>query len=362
MLLLVFKNGNKFVKLPKIVSEFRRYKKYISLYKERVKTNDSTKKINNTVKNDKNPVNNLEITEKFSFLQNTSNILPTGIDNIYNIFNILCNTEPTNTSSDTLDNPQANQKNGIIYINIYLNLNINNISIRGNLILPNPNNYRRKIFVMCDRDEEEYALQCGATYTSESYLDKVVNNSSELEDLIIISNNLHLPKLLKYSKILGPKKLLPNKHMGTLCNNIYEGIKRVRSNNFLQYYIETIKQSEFNQMLSSNSHIDSSELNQKNMCKIRVPISIIENGLKELVDNIKFFIEYLKINNLSNRKVQVNTNTLGNFVYPPPRNLSLSPSDETNDSRENIISHMALDLKNYNHLFFLNHHSLNSLI
>lgn len=130
----------------------------------------------------------------------------------------------------------------------------------------------------------------------------------------------------------------------------------------MQYYIETIKQSEFNQVLSTSTHLDPTELSQKNMCKIRIPISIIENGVKELVDNIKFFIEHLKINNLNNRKVQVTTNTLGNFVYPPPRNLPLSPSENTSDSRENIISHIALDLKHYNQLFFLNQHTLNSLI
>ncbi|BAM39141.1 uncharacterized protein TOT_010000602 [Theileria orientalis strain Shintoku] len=150
--------------------------------------------------------------------------LPTSLNNVYNLFHTIDNVnnkpkrsyknvEAGKSTDSVSDDSNANEHVREIYLNLFLKVDIRRKSLRDNLLLPFNVKNRKKILVVCENEYVDVMLKNGATYAGLSYLDKIENNWRDFD--LVITSFIHMPKLVKLAKILGPLKLMPNAKSGT---------------------------------------------------------------------------------------------------------------------------------------------------
>ncbi len=87
--------------------------------------------------------------------------------------------------------------------------------IRGTITLPNGTGKEVKVLVLTTPDMEEAAKNAGADHVGlDEYLEKIGEGWTDV-DVIIATQNV-MPKVAKYGRILGPKKLMPSPKSGTV--------------------------------------------------------------------------------------------------------------------------------------------------
>ncbi|UKJ88073.2 hypothetical protein MACJ_000516 [Theileria orientalis] len=284
--------------------------------------------------------------EKNSRLKDVLNLkypLPTSLNNIYNLFHTIDsvnnkssrnskNLEADESTDRISDDSNTNDDVREIYLNLFLKVDIRRKSLRDNLLLPFNVKNKKKILVVCENEYIDVMLKNGATYAGLGYLDKIENNWRDFD--LIITSFIHMPKLVKLAKILGPLKLMPNAKSGTLCNNLLGGLKKLSSNNSIQYRAEAITPGEY-EMIEQIRRIKepnySIGVDRGAMSKIKIPISLLSNTREQLTTNIQFFVQHLigcidEVNIKERKEID--------FVYPPPRNLFASmgiSGGDTND-------------------------------
>lgn len=147
--------------------------------------------------------------------------------------------------------------------------------IRGVISLPKMPKKDVKIAVFADGDDIKKAQDAGADIVgAEELIDKV--KQGELEFDKCISTPKMMVKVSSLGQILGPKGLMPNPKLGTVTNDLKEGIKNIKSG-----------QIEFKTDKAGIVH---------------VPIGKVSFTDDEIKKNLVFFMEELKKRKPENSK------------------------------------------------------------
>jgi large subunit ribosomal protein L1 len=102
------------------------------------------------------------------------------------------------------------------------------INIRTIVNLPNGNEKKVKIAVLCEEGKIEEAKSSGAeVYGSESLINEISSGKINFDK--IIATPAMMPKAGKLGKILGPKGMMPNPKLGTVTNNIKSAVNSIKS-------------------------------------------------------------------------------------------------------------------------------------
>ena len=147
--------------------------------------------------------------------------------------------------------------------------------IRGVISLPKMPKKDVKIAVFADGDDIKKAQDAGADIVgAEALIDKV--KQGELDFDKCISTPKMMVKVSSLGQILGPKGLMPNPKLGTVTNDLKEGIKNIKSG-----------QIEFKTDKAGIVH---------------VPIGKVSFTDDEIKKNLVFFMEELKKRKPENSK------------------------------------------------------------
>ena len=147
--------------------------------------------------------------------------------------------------------------------------------IRGVISLPKMPKKDVKIAVFADGDDIKKAQDAGADIVgAEELIDKV--KQGELDFDKCISTPKMMVKVSSLGQILGPKGLMPNPKLGTVTNDLKEGIKNIKSG-----------QIEFKTDKAGIVH---------------VPIGKVSFTDDEIKKNLVFFMEELKKRKPENSK------------------------------------------------------------
>ena len=101
-------------------------------------------------------------------------------------------------------------------------------SIRTAIELPNGSGKKLKVAVLCDENKLEDAKKSGADlFGSEDLIKKISSGEIKFDKLICTPSMMS--KMGKLGKILGPKGLMPNPKLGTVSDNIFETVKKIKN-------------------------------------------------------------------------------------------------------------------------------------
>ena len=101
-------------------------------------------------------------------------------------------------------------------------------SIRTAIELPNGSGKKLKVAVLCDENKLEDAKKSGADlFGSEDLIKKISSGGIKFDKLICTPSMMS--KMGKLGKILGPKGLMPNPKLGTVSDNIFETVKKIKN-------------------------------------------------------------------------------------------------------------------------------------
>jgi len=100
-------------------------------------------------------------------------------------------------------------------------------NIRLMLSLPHGTGKKVRVAVVTE-DKAEEAKKAGADVIGgEELIDKIAGGFLEF-DRVIASPDM-MPKMSKVARVLGPKGLMPNPKLGTVTNNIADGVKTAKA-------------------------------------------------------------------------------------------------------------------------------------
>ena len=117
-------------------------------------------------------------------------------------------------------------------IDISFNLNLKrkneDANLRTTVQLPNGNEKKIKIAVLCEESKVKEAKESGADLAgSENLINEITSGKIQFDKLV--STPAMMSKMGKLGKILGPKGLMPNPKLGTVTNNISSILKSLKS-------------------------------------------------------------------------------------------------------------------------------------
>lgn len=140
-------------------------------------------------------------------------------------------------------------------------------NLRTVIKLPSGSGKKIKVAVLCDPDKVEEAKSSGADiFGSQDLIDKM--SAGELNFDKLICTPSMMSKIGKLGKVLGPKGLMPNPKLGTVTQNIKDGVKDLKSG-----MIEVKNDKDGNVGVSIG--------------KKSFPTNKLEQNFKHLIDNIK---------------------------------------------------------------------------
>ena len=140
-------------------------------------------------------------------------------------------------------------------------------NLRTVVKLPHGNGKKFKVAVLCEQEKVEEAKKNGADIAgSQDLLDKISSGKLDFDKLICTPGMMS--KIGKLGKILGPKGLMPNPKLGTVSNELKKSITDIKSG-----LVEIKNDKDGNLALS---------IGRKNFSR------------EKLIENYKYFIEFLK--------------------------------------------------------------------
>ncbi len=157
-------------------------------------------------------------------------------------------------------------------IDVSLKLNIKqskggDFNLRTVVKLPNSNGKKIKLAVLCEQEKVEEAKKNGADIAGSSdLLDEISKGKLNFEKLI--STPGMMSKIGKLGKVLGPKGLMPNPKLGTVSNDLKKSINDIKTG------LTEIKNDKDGNLALS--------IGRKSFSK------------EKLIDNYKFFLDFLK--------------------------------------------------------------------
>ena len=117
-------------------------------------------------------------------------------------------------------------------IDVSLLLNLKNKKEKTNLRtivnLPNGNDKKVKIAVLCEENKIKEAKDSGADLSGADTLIKDISSGKINFDKLVATPAM-MSKISKLGKILGPKGLMPNPKLGTVTNDIKSTVKALKS-------------------------------------------------------------------------------------------------------------------------------------
>ena len=114
-----------------------------------------------------------------------------------------------------------------IAVRLGIDITKNDQNIRLMLSLPNGTGRKVRVAVITG-DKAEDAKKAGADVVGgEELIDKIAGGFLEF-DRVIASPDM-MPKMSKVARVLGPKGMMPNPKLGTVTNNIAEGVKTAKA-------------------------------------------------------------------------------------------------------------------------------------
>lgn len=96
---------------------------------------------------------------------------------------------------------------------VEVHLNVKKQGLKGEVVLPYGTGKKKNIVVVDDK------------FISDLQEEKINLDSID----VLLSTSAYMPKLSKFAKVLGPKKLFPNPKQGTLTDNMDEAVSRFNS-------------------------------------------------------------------------------------------------------------------------------------
>ena len=117
-------------------------------------------------------------------------------------------------------------------IDVSVLLNLKNKKEKTNLRtivnLPNGNDKKVKIAVLCEENKIKEAKDSGADLSgSDSLINDISSGKINFDKLV--ATPAMMSKISKLGKILGPKGLMPNPKLGTVTNDIKSTVKALKS-------------------------------------------------------------------------------------------------------------------------------------
>ena len=117
-------------------------------------------------------------------------------------------------------------------IDVSFALNLKNKKEEANLRtivnLPNGNEKKIKIAVLCEESKIKDAKNSGADFTNSDNLIKDITDGKINFDKLIATPSM-MSKIGKLGKILGPKGLMPNPKLGTVTDDIQSAVKAIKT-------------------------------------------------------------------------------------------------------------------------------------
>ena len=140
-------------------------------------------------------------------------------------------------------------------------------NLRTVVKLPHGNGKKFKVAVLCEQEKVQESKSLGADIAgSQDLLDDISNGKLNFDKLICTPGMMS--KIGKLGKILGPKGLMPNPKLGTVSNDLKKSITDIKTG-----LVEIKNDKDGNLALS---------IGRKSFAK------------EKLLENYKFFIEFLK--------------------------------------------------------------------
>ena len=117
-------------------------------------------------------------------------------------------------------------------IDVSFALNLKNkkeeTNLRTIVNLPNGNEKKIKIAVLCEESKIKDAKDSGADFTNSDNLIKDITDGKINFDKLIATPSM-MSKMGKLGKILGPKGLMPNPKLGTVTDDIQSAVKAIKT-------------------------------------------------------------------------------------------------------------------------------------
>ncbi|GIX62791.1 50S ribosomal protein L1 [Babesia caballi] len=199
-------------------------------------------------------------------------------------------------------------------LRLWTRVDVKRVALRGMAMLPHPVGPRPRVVAICEDDEVALALECGAAYAGlDSILERIAGGWTNFDTCV--TTTVHMPKLVKVARILGPKKLMPNMKEGTLSSNLLEAVRRLSSCNSVQFRALSVGGAEFEMLRAMLSRVKKFELEADHIGVLEVPIAQGEAGPQSVVDNAKHFIREV----MKQRPPAAARAVASEFQWPPVR-------------------------------------------
>ncbi|GBE60341.1 50S ribosomal protein [Babesia ovata] len=197
---------------------------------------------------------------------------------------------------------------------LWTRVDVKRTALRGMAVLPHPVGPKPRVVAICEEEEAALALECGAAYAGlDSILERIAGGWTNFDTCV--TTTVHMPKLVKVARILGPKKLMPNMKEGTLCSNLLEAVRRLSSSNALQFRATPIDDAEFDTIQAMVSPQKRLDFEVDNVAALEVPIAQGGATPQIVVDNAKHFI----IEVMKQRPPATAKTSTSEFQWPPVR-------------------------------------------
>ena len=101
-----------------------------------------------------------------------------------------------------------------------------NATVRDTLVFPNQFRGEKKVLVFCKEDKVKEALDAGAAYAGEEYIDKVKDGWLDFD--VAVATPDMMKDVGRLGMVLGRKGLMPNPKTGTVTNDIVAAIAELK--------------------------------------------------------------------------------------------------------------------------------------
>ncbi|CAE8600808.1 unnamed protein product, partial [Polarella glacialis] len=118
-----------------------------------------------------------------------------------------------------------------------LNVDLTRESVRGICHLPHGLQSQIRVLAFCADDEIEEMLAAGADFAGISEPVRRINQGWLGFDRCLATPSI-MPSVMKISKVLGPRKMMPNPKSGTVVQNLRTAIKEAKGGTLLEYRAE----------------------------------------------------------------------------------------------------------------------------
>ncbi|MCI5606645.1 MAG: 50S ribosomal protein L1 [Treponema sp.] len=101
-----------------------------------------------------------------------------------------------------------------------------NATVRDTLVFPNQFRGEKKVLVFCKGDKVQEALDAGAAYAGEEYIEKVKGGWLEFD--VAVATPDMMKDVGRLGMVLGRKGLMPNPKTGTVTPNVAQAVAELK--------------------------------------------------------------------------------------------------------------------------------------